>query len=149
MKRTIVIALIVVCMVFGVVAYATAASNTGSVSVTVKPNAVFELTAPGSVTFVDADFVGGSALPTANTIAPGLPVVVVVRANKSWTLASTFNKTGLNEEIGLTTTLNGTTGNHTDVSGQILTDHYNIVNLPWALEAGQNHTEGVTYTLSN
>ena len=148
MKRTLVIALIVVCMMFGVVAYATAAGN--SVTVSVTPAAVLTLTVPAPVSFVDTDFTGGSAAPGASTSPAGKKTVTVtVKSNKAWILSSSISKTTLpDEDIGLVTD-NSTTsqsGAHTAQAGTPITDNYSILNLPWALDAGTAHHSTVTYT---
>ena len=148
MKRTIVIALIVVCMMFGVVAYATAAN---SVQVSVTPAAVLTLTVPvAPVSFVDADFAGGSALPLASTTVAGQKTVTVnIKSNKAWTVSSSIDKlTGANEDIGLVTGIStaSKSGPRTLQTGLDIPDNYSILNLPWALDAGTAHHSTVTYT---
>ena len=147
MKRTIVIALIVVCMMFGVVAYATeATTSAGPVNVSVTANPKLTLTLDTTiVTFPSVD--------------PGTPVTisdavkVTVKSNTTWGLTAAVADASL---IGLSRGGVGATklplaglAAQAKTSGTTYGDDYTI-NLPWSYTPGTfTNIASVTYTAVN
>jgi hypothetical protein len=137
MKRTIVIALIVVCMVFGVVAYATAAtSDTGTVNVSVTPNAKLTLTLSTlNVAFPAIDPMTPSAL---------MPVTVTVNSNKTWGMTKTITGAAA---MGLTTS-QGNIAAGAGVRGTTaMTDNYQVT-VPYSSDGGTALAATVKYDVT-
>jgi hypothetical protein len=137
MKRTIVIALIVVCMVFGVVAYATAATfDTGTVNVSVTPNA--KITLSLSTTTV--------AFPAIDPMVPSaiIPVTVTVNSNKQWGMTKTI---GGAAAMGLTTS-QGNVAAGAGVRGTTaMTDNYQVT-VPYSSDGGTALAATVKYDVT-
>jgi hypothetical protein len=134
MKRTIVIALIVVCMVFGVVAYATAASQSQTVTVSVTPLA--KLTATVTTSTVDFGTMNPGTSSTLNNAT-----TLIVSSNKPWSFTKTVNDVS---GIGLSTSL-ASVALSSQTRGDLKSypDSYTITNLPWTLDGG------TTFSASN
>jgi hypothetical protein len=138
MKRTIVIALIVVSMLFGVVAYATAGATTGTgtVNVSVTPNAAITLGL--STTTV--------AFPA---IDPGTPsavtsVIVTVKSNKPWGMTKTT--TG-DVAMGLTTSQANVASGAGARGTTAMTDNYQVT-VPWTSDGGTALAATVKYDVT-
>jgi hypothetical protein len=137
MKRTIVIALIVVSMIFGVVAFATAATtDTGTVNVSVTPNA--KITLSLSTTTV--------AFPAIDPgVASGIiPVTVGVSSNKGFNLTKTT--TGA-VPMGLTTSLADITLKAGPKGVNTYTDNYQVT-VPWTADGGTALNATVKYDVT-
>ena len=136
MKRTLVIALIVVCMMFGVVAYATAAAPTatGTVTVSVKPNPKVDLTVGPNI----VDFAVDPGIPTDLT-----PVSISVKSNAAWSLGrSVTSVTNMNLTAPVVIPVAGGAG----VTN--FTDTYRV-NVDYAAPAGVTlGGASVSYTLT-
>jgi hypothetical protein len=138
MKRTIVIALVVVGLVFGVVAYATAASQTVTVSVT--PNAKLTATVTTStVSFGAMDPGTSSTINSATTL--------VVSSNKLWSFTKTVNDvSGINLSTSLATVASGSQARGANMS---FPDNYTITSLPWTLDGGTAYSaSNVVYNVT-
>jgi hypothetical protein len=137
MKRTIVIALIVVCMVFGVVAYATAATtDTGTVNVSVTPNAKITLSlSTTTVAFPAIDPGVASAI---------MPVTVTVSSNKGYDLAKTVTGAA---PMGLTTSLAPITLKAGPKGVTPYTDNYQVT-VPWTTDGGTALAATVKYDVT-
>ena len=137
MKRTMVIALVVVCMLFGVVAYATAATtDTGTVNVSVTPNALMTLTlGTTSVAFPAIDPGVASAI---------VPVSVTVSSNKPWDMSKTVLGAG---PMGLTTSLAAVTGKAGIRGVTAMTDNYQVT-VPWTTDGGTALSATVKYDVT-
>jgi hypothetical protein len=138
MKRTIVIALIVVSMVFGVVAFATAAgtTDTGTVNVSVTPNALIKLTlSTTTVAFPAIDPGVASAV---------IPVTVGVSSNKGFNLTKTT--TGA-PAMGLTTSLADITLKAGPKGVNTYTDNYQVT-VPWTTDGGTPLAATVKYDVT-
>lgn len=89
MKKLAIVAVLIVAVVFGIVAYAAAANSSDTKTVTVnasaKPKIVLTLTSPATL-----DFVGdpGEPLPTQ-------PVGLTVKSNKAWNLTKKITSPAL------------------------------------------------------
>lgn len=132
MKRTLLIAAAVAALVFGVVAYANAAtSGTVTVSATVKPQ--MEITVPATVDLGDVD---------PYNAATGT-VTVTGKSNKTATLSATVNKgsfTTLSSSVASPVTW-GKGGNlsYADtVTGTV----------DWDVDADQTVSGQITYTIA-
>jgi hypothetical protein len=138
MKRTIVIALIVVCMVFGVVAYATAATtDTGTVNVSVTPNAKITLSlSTTTVAFPAIDPGVASAI---------MPVTVTVSSNKGYNLTKTIG--GAAASMGLTTSLADITLKAGAKGVVPYTDNYQVT-VPWTTDGGTALAATVKYDVT-
>jgi len=141
MKRTIVIALIVVCMVFGVVAYATAADPSQTVTVTVKPTAFLTLTVNNST----VDF---GAMTPDQVMSISKAVTLKVSSNKAWTLKKDLGLAAVN--MNLTTSIPATATHSERGKDMPYDDNYTINGLPWDVntDAFGVQTGSVIYTVS-
>jgi membrane-associated HD superfamily phosphohydrolase len=137
MKRTVVIALIVVSMVFGVVAYATAATtDTGTVNVSVTPNAKITLTlSTTNVNFPAIDPMTPSAL---------IPVTVTVNSNKTWGMTKTVTNAAA---MGLTTSQANVAANAGVRGTTAMTDNYQVT-VPFASDGGTAINATVKYDVT-
>jgi cytochrome c biogenesis protein CcdA len=133
MKRTAFVVVAVAAMIFGVVAYASAAgaptSGTGTVGVTASVEAKLTLAVPGTVVFGMLD---------PGTAASPQTVSIEVQSNKTWTGSSTVTGDAV---MGLTTALPTFGGNKGE---DTLTDTYNVT-VPWTTDPG-NLTASVLYS---
>ena len=149
MKKSVLLSALVVAVLLGAAAYATAESITytaasgikttnGTVNVvaSVSPKLSLTLSTPASGQTVDFGPVdpGGATLPQT--------VDVTVRSNKNYDLTKAITGAA---PIGLLTTLADSTGNAV-TSGQLFSDAY-IVNIPWATAPGV-YTATVQYTVT-
>lgn len=134
MKRTIVIALIVACMVFGVVAYASAA-NPETVNVSVTPNAKLTMT-------IDTNAVDFGAMDPGTSKTLNNAVTLTVSSNKLWSLGKVVTDAA---PINLTTSFANIAA-QPRIGGRTIADSYTITNLPWALDGGTVANASVTYT---
>ncbi|GAV31812.1 hypothetical protein emb_1d0629 [Coriobacteriaceae bacterium EMTCatB1] len=134
MKRTILIAVAVAALVFGVVAYANAAtSGSVTVSATVKPQ--MEITVPATVDLGDVD----PYTPATGT------VTVTGKSNKNATLSASVN-------AGTFTTLNSTVADASPVAwgkgGNLSYDDTVTGTVDWSIDAGTVVSGQVTYTIA-
>ncbi len=140
MKRTILIAALVVALVFGVVAYSTAATATDSVNLQATVNARITLTAPADHNFGPMD-PGATASYSGN---------VNVRSNAPFTVMRTV--AGNSAEIGLLVSGPPAIGN--GVAGPVqakapaaagvnFNETYDV-NIPWTTDPG-TYIATVTY----
>ena len=138
MKRTIVIALIVVCMMFGVVAYATAGTTTatGSVAVSVTPNALITLA-------LSTNTVAFPAIDPGVASAP-MPVIVTVSSNKGYDLTKTITGAA---PMGLTTTLAPITAKAGVKGITAYPDSYQVT-VPWTSDGGTALSATVKYDVT-
>jgi hypothetical protein len=133
MKRTILIGVIVVAMVFGVVAYASAADATVNISATAQPH----LTISTNVT--DLTFAG---LTPEVDAAPAQTVDVTVKSNKAHSLTSVASG---EPEL----TIKQTLANHaaTDLARGSHTFSDDVtVQLSYDAAAGHAYTGSIVYT---
>ena len=132
MKRTAVIALVVVCMMFGVVAYATAAAQpaSGSVAVSASANPKIE------ISLSDPSINFGSVDPGVATPAIPIRETITVSSNKVWDLSIGFGGNAAigSNTMGLTTTLAAFT-NGAKGFGNTYVDDYQV-NVPYTTAAG-------------
>ena len=135
MKRTLVIALIVVCMMFGVVAYATAVT-TGTVTATVTPNPKLSLA-------INTPTVAFGAQDPGYTGTINNTAILTVSSNNRWDLA----KTVTGATINLTTSM-GPLTSQARSSAASVDDNYTITNLPWSLDGGTLQSGSVLYTVT-
>lgn len=92
MKRTLLVGMIVVCLIFGIVAYANAAATT--VNVTAAVNNVFSMNIAGSSVSFDM-----GALDPDVEVAAGTSPAITVKSNKPYSLstkATDFSDGGTN-----------------------------------------------------
>lgn len=134
MKRTIMIAAAVAVLVFGVVAYANAATS-GTVTVNATVNPQMEITVPGTVTLTNVD---------PYTPATG-SVNVTGKSNKNATLSASVSKgtfTTLSSTVAAASPVNwGKGGNLSytdDLTGTV----------DWSVDAGTVVSGSVTYTIA-
>ena len=132
MKRTLIIAVSVVALVFGVISYATAA-DTGTTAVSGNVVALLELTAPGPVNLGDID-----------PESPGIATVAVKgKSNKSATMSASIandNFTTLTSTLG-TTSASGLRGGNISVNDTIT----GTVN--WDVDPLTSLTGTITYSI--
>ncbi|MCX8006844.1 MAG: hypothetical protein N3B11_01855 [Coriobacteriia bacterium] len=134
MKRTILIAAAVAALVFGVVAYANAAtSGTVTVSATVQPQ--MEITVPASVNLGNVD----PYTPATGT------VTVTGKSNKNATLSASVNK-------GTFTTLSSTVAPLSPYSwgkgGNLSYNDSVTGTVDWSIDAGTVVSGTITYTIA-
>jgi hypothetical protein len=134
MKRTILIAVAVAALVFGVVAYANAAtSGTVTVSATVQPQ--MEITVPATVGLGAVD----PYTPASGTVA------VTGKSNKNATLSASVDK-------GTFTTLSSTAAAATPISwgkgGNLSYNDTVTGTVDWSIDAGTVVSGQVTYTIA-
>ncbi|MBC7266668.1 MAG: hypothetical protein H5T75_06835 [Coriobacteriia bacterium] len=134
MKRTILIAVAVAALVFGVVAYANAAtSGTVTVSANVKPQ--MEITVPATVDLGDVD----PYTPATGT------VTVTGKSNKNATLSASVNP-------GTFTTLSSAAAAATPISwgkgGNLSYDDSVTGTVDWSVDAGTVVSGQITYTIA-
>ncbi len=134
MKRTLLIAAAVAALVFGVVAYANAATS-GTVTVNATVNPQMEITVPGTVTLSNVD---------PYTPATG-SVTVTGKSNKNATLSASVSK-------GTFTTLSSTAAAATPIAwgkGGNLSYTDNLTGtVDWDVDAGTVVSGSVTYTIA-
>lgn len=134
MKRTILIAVAVAALVFGVVAYANAAtSGTVTVSATVRPQ--MEITVPGAVSLGDVD----PYTPATGT------VTVTGKSNKNATLSASVNPgtfTTLESSVQAATPVNWGKG------GNLSYDDTVTGTVGWDVDAETIVSGTITYTIA-
>ncbi len=138
MKKTLIIGIVAASLVLGMVAYATAATGTATVTATVNPKLEMSID--------DSTLAFGSLDPEVNGSGNA---VLTVRSNKAFTVSRAID-TGddLATLIGLTID-NGATGSfskNASNAGQVLTDKYSYL-VPWSTTPG-TYSQSFTYTVT-
>ncbi|MCE5202917.1 MAG: hypothetical protein ABFC80_04280 [Coriobacteriales bacterium] len=133
MKRTLVIAVAVVALVFGLVAYAGAATS-GTTTVSAAVNPQMEITVPGTTTLSNVD-----------PYTPGTGTCTVTgKSNKTSTLSASITKDGftsLESTVAAGAVSFGKGGNLS------YTDHVTGT-VDWDTTGGANVSGSITYTIS-
>lgn len=153
MKKSILISVLAVAVLFGVVGYATAGSDTfpgagspqaasGSTTVkaSVNPKITLAIETPdGAGSTLDVDF--GNVDPGA--VVPSKDVTLTVDSNKSFNIASSQNTAGFG---GISLVRDLANATYAKGANRVLTDAYTI-SVPWTTDPNA-YTATVQYTVT-
>jgi len=137
MKKMLIVATLVVALVSGLVAYAVAAGDSGTVTVTARVRPVIQLTI-NTPTLAFGDVLPGDAATLA--------AAYNVRSNDSFTISKSLTS-GTQADLGLTTagTPGGTQAKAPGAPGRNYSEDYSI-DIPWTTDPG-DYTIVYTYNV--